>query len=121
MMRKYFSCPETDFFVVVDIIQLPCVNPSSTSVKWTTLCFYDYQNYFDEFLLQLNLAKADIWSLGITALELATGQTPYGDLEPMKALMFIMEDEPPTLQQMAERCELAFNPAFSSDFDEVGC
>uniref|UniRef100_A0AAQ6IVI8 non-specific serine/threonine protein kinase n=1 Tax=Anabas testudineus TaxID=64144 RepID=A0AAQ6IVI8_ANATE len=57
-------------------------------------------------------ARCDVWSLGITAIELGDGDPPLSDLHPMRALFKIPRNPPPTLLQP----EL-----WSDDFNDFIC
>eukprot|EP00747_Dinoflagellata_sp_TGD_P167074 gnl/TRDRNA2_/TRDRNA2_190899_c0_seq1.p1 gnl/TRDRNA2_/TRDRNA2_190899_c0~~gnl/TRDRNA2_/TRDRNA2_190899_c0_seq1.p1 ORF type:complete len:346 (+),score=79.87 gnl/TRDRNA2_/TRDRNA2_190899_c0_seq1:126-1040(+) len=43
--------------------------------------------------------KADMWSFGITAIELAYGEAPYQRLHPLKVMKIIIEKEPPRMDR----------------------
>jgi serine/threonine protein kinase len=54
-------------------------------------------------IIELNGAttKSDIWSVGCTIIELATGAPPYFDLDPTPALFKIVQDDcPPIPEQL---------------------
>ena len=59
-------------------------------------------------------SKADIWSFGITALELAFGHPPNSNHQPMKVLMMTLQDPPPTCDSYKDQ-----SYEFSSAFKEM--
>lgn len=59
--------------------------------------------------------KADVWSLGITALELVDGRPPFSDLPAMKALLMILNSPCPTLNKY----EYHWSPEFRSLIEDM--
>ncbi|XP_072196962.1 STE20-like serine/threonine-protein kinase isoform X1 [Excalfactoria chinensis] len=53
--------------------------------------------------------KADVWSLGITLIEMAQIEPPHHELNPMRVLLKIAKSDPPTLAQPSK---------WSSDFKD---
>lgn len=41
--------------------------------------------------------SADLWSIGITCIELAEGKAPYVEMSAMKILLAILNSDPPSL------------------------
>ncbi|KAK4397991.1 Serine/threonine-protein kinase fray2 [Sesamum angolense] len=56
--------------------------------------------------------KADIWSFGITALELAHGHAPFSKYPPMKVLLMTIQNAPPGLDYDRDK-------KFSKSFKEM--
>lgn len=49
--------------------------------------------------------RADVWSLGITAIELGDGKAPFQHMHPSRALFQISRNPPPTLYRPANWSE----------------
>ena len=62
--------------------------------------------------------KADIWSFGITAMELGFGRAPYAKFQPMKVMLLTISEEPPTTDIYKDN-QYIFSKAYQSLIGKV--
>jgi serine/threonine protein kinase len=82
-------CKLADFGVSAELVQ--------TNAKARTMIGTPYFMAPEVLTNQNYDASADIWSMGITAYELAIGQPPFADIHPMRAIFQIPTSPPPRL------------------------
>lgn len=88
-----------DFGVSVNVSEIARVSSNSSKSAVRTFVGTPYWMAPEVVLRQRHLIgfKSDVWSLGITVYEMATGKTPYSGLKPIDAMRRIVKDDAPKL------------------------